>query len=237
MGDTGDGGTSLLWSATFEGGDLSEWMADGQGGVFVVGTTVSPSASADVAHRGRYAGKATMTPPGGGVDSLNYFFRNQPSPAEAYYSAWFYIPSSVTVRSWLSLHHFRCSRSGDGNNLYATWDLNLYPRLDGTLVAHLFDFVTARNLEQVAPIPVPLATWVHFEVLLRKAADATGAIAVWQDDVLILENRAVATAETDWVQWDAGGSSDDIAPLPAVVYIDDAAISLSRLGTADWSPR
>jgi hypothetical protein len=32
-------------------------------------------------------------------------------------------------------------------------------------------------------------------------------------------------------------SSDDVAPPTAVVYVDDAAISLSRLGTSDWTRR
>jgi hypothetical protein len=72
---------------------------------------------------------------------------------------------------------------------------------------------------------------VQFEVLLRKAADSTGQIAVWQNGLLILNEPAVATAPNDWIEWDVGGSSDDITPLPAPVYVDDAAISLVRLGT------
>ena len=183
-----------------------------------------------VAHRGQYAGIATVTP-SMGMPSINYLYRNQPSPREAYYSAWFYIPSSTTVRTWLSLIHFRCSQTGDGNNLMAIWDLNLYPRADGSLVAHFYNYVTQANLEQANPVPVPLDTWVHFEVLLLKASDATGHVAVWQDDTPILDATNVATAQTDWVQWDAGGSSTNVEPSPAFIYVDDAAISLNRLGT------
>jgi hypothetical protein len=146
------------------------------------------------------------------------------------YSAWFYIPTSYQVRSWLSLTHFRSSQSGDGNNLVAIWDVNLYSRPDGSLIAHLFDYTKAINVEQANPIPVPIGRWFQFEVLLRKAADATGHVAVWQDGVLILDDPNVPTAPTDWVQWDAGGSSGDIVPSPATIYIDDAAISLSRIG-------
>jgi hypothetical protein len=236
LGDIGDGAASLLWSATFEVGDLSEWSGDGHGGTFVDNTPVAPAATLTVAHHGRYAGMATVTPVPG-TASINYLFRDQPSEPAAYYSAWFYIPSSFTVKSWLSLIHFNGSGSGDGKNLSAIWDLNLYPRADGSLVAHLYDFVSQTNLEQTLPAPVPVATWVHFEVFFRKAADATGEVAVWQDGVSILDRRNVMTAATDWVQWAAGVSSDDVAPPTAVVYVDDAAISLSRLGTSDWTRR
>ena len=234
LGDIGDGAASILWAATFEVGDLSEWSGDGHGGAVVVQAPVAPSATLTVAHRGRYSGIATLAPVPGTL-SINYLFRDQPSVPAAYYSAWFYIASSFTVKSFLSLIHFNSSASGDGKNLSPTWDLNLYPRADGSLVAHLYDFVTQTNFEQAAPAPVPIATWVHFEVFLRKAADATGEVAAWQDGVSILDRRNVMTAATDWLQWDAGASSDDVTPPPAVVYVDDAAISLSRLGTSDWT--
>ena len=32
LGAIGDGGASMLWRGTFEGGDLSEWTSDGNGG-------------------------------------------------------------------------------------------------------------------------------------------------------------------------------------------------------------
>jgi len=229
------GGTGILWAATFEPGDLSEWLADGHGGMYMDKVDLGPSATVDLRHRGQYAGVASVSPTPG-VTSLSYLFREQPSPPVAYYSAWYYIPSWYLVRSWLSLSHFRCSRTGDGDNLFPIWDLNLYPRLDGSLVAHLYNYTTQLNTEQLSPIKVPTSTWIHFEIMLRKAPDATGQIAVYQDGVLILRNDGIITADTDWVQWDVGVSSDNVSPPTAVVYVDDAAISLSRLGTADWSP-
>jgi hypothetical protein len=229
LGAIGDGGASLLWTATFEPGDLSEWLGDGNGGTYVENVTAYPAATQAMAHRGQYAGISTITP-AAGMPSLNYMFREQPSPRQAYYSAWYYIPPSVAVAGWLSLSHFRCSRTNDGNNLFPIWDVNLIPRLDGSVIAHLYNYVTQLNVEQFVPIPVPTGTWVHFEVLLLKAPDMTGHIAVWQDGVLILDNPGVITAQTDWVQWDAGGASNNIAPSPALIYIDDAAISLTRVG-------
>ena len=56
-----------------------------------------------------------------------------------------------------------------------------------------------------------------------------GAKSVDQAD-LILDRPAMQTVATDWLQWDVGGASDNLLPSPSMVYLDDAAISLVRLG-------
>jgi Polysaccharide lyase len=229
LGVIGDSGENVLWSATFEPGDLSEWSGDGQGGSYLENGTIPAVAATDVAHKGRFAGKCAVTP-ALGLASVSYVFRRQPSRPEAYYSAWFYLSPALTVGSWLSLVHFNGSHTGDGRNVYPTWDVNLYPQPSGALVAHLYNFVTQTNVESASPLPVPTGRWVHFEVLMRKATQATGRVAVWQDDVLILEADAVVSTENDWMEWDAGAASNDVTPSPGVVYVDDAAISLRRLG-------
>jgi Polysaccharide lyase len=232
LGTIGDGGASLLWTATFEPGNLSEWIGDGQGGTFNenIAADLVPTATTVVAHTGRYSGSLTLSP-AAGMTSTNYLFRNAPSPAAAYYSAWFYIPSSVVVGTWLSLTHFRGSQTADGNNLSAAWDVNLYPRADGSLVAQLFDYANQANWRQTVPVPVPVDTWVQFEVYFVKATDASGQVQVWQDGTLILERVGVSTLANDWLQWDAGGACDALTSSPATVYVDDAAISTVRVGT------
>jgi hypothetical protein len=88
------------------------------------------------------------------------------------------------------------------------------------------------NAEEPIQVVVPLDTWVQFEVLLRKATDPTGRVAVWQDGVLVIDVQNVQTTMSDVIQWDAGGSSDSVIPSPATVFLDDAAISLVRVGTS-----
>lgn len=227
LGSIGDGSASLLWTATFERGDLSEWLADGQGGNFAENTTLAPAPTTIVAHSGRYAGLVTLSP-SASMTSTNYLFRDQPSPKAAYYSAWFYVPSTITVSVWLSLTHFRGSMTGDGDNLYALWDVNLYPRVDGSLAAQLYDYTNQKNYRQPVPVAFPVDAWVQLEVYLVKATDASGRIAVWQDGSLIFDDLG-ATVANDWTEWDAGGASDELAPSPAAVYLDDAAISTTRL--------
>jgi Polysaccharide lyase len=233
--DRPDGASTLLWKATFEPGDLSEWTSDGAGGSIFENIATAPAVTTTVAHGGRYSAKATVMP-AVGMASSNYLYRVAPSPTEAYYGAWYYIPSTVvSVRNYLSLIHIDASRTGDGQNAYARWDLNVYSSPvasgSGNLVAHLYDYALIANREQLVPITVPRDTWVHFEVLMVKSATTTGRMAVWQDDVLIIDDPGVVTTPNDWVQWRFGGASDMIDPSPSAVYVDDVTISTTRLGS------
>lgn len=235
LGEIGDGGSKVLWSATFESGDLSEWSSDGNGGFFMENVATGPSVVPAPAHGGRFAARVTTSPPLGMVSS-NYLFREAPSPPEAYYSAWFYVSPDFTVGYWLSLIHFRSSATGDGRNPYATWDMNMNTRpLDGALIPKLYNFVTQINYDQALPaVAFSVGRWVHMEVFLKKATDQTGRIALWMDDVLLREVNNISTGASSWVQWSIGVSSSDIDPVPGTVYVDDAAISLTRLGTAGF---
>lgn len=232
LGNIGDGAASLLWSASFEPGDLSEWLGDGQGGMLNenINPKLIPTATTSVAHGGRYAGLVTLSPTAG-MTSSNYLFRNAPSPTAGYYSAWFYIPSTVTVGTWLSLLHFRGSQTADGDSLSAIWDVNLYPLPFGGLAAQLFDYARQVNSRQPTPLPVPFDTWVQFEVYFVKATGPTGEVQVWQDGTLIFERDGIATVTNDWLQWDVGGACDALTTAPATVFVDDAAISTARVGT------
>jgi hypothetical protein len=219
--------SALLWSATFEPGDLTEWTFDGNGGISAQNVTSEPTATDEMAHGGRFSGKAEFSPRLG-MDSLSYFFRQKPSPPEAYYGAWFYLPADLSVGLWVSLVHFRGSETGDGRSLSGTWDVNVYRNLAGQVVAHVYNFATAIVTEQpFPPVPFPLGRWVHLEVLLRKATNSDGALRVWQDGRLIVQIDGVPTVTNDWTEWDVGGGADDTA---GAVYVDDATISLERVG-------
>jgi len=111
---TTDGGPTdavpgILWQATFEPGDLSEWLADGNGGIYMDSTATAPAATQAAAHRGAWAGIATFASVS--PISFSYLYREQPSPPEAYYGAWFFIPTSLRVGSWVSLLHFGYHRT------------------------------------------------------------------------------------------------------------------------------
>jgi hypothetical protein len=202
-------------------------MGDGKGGVYMDLPSAPPAVSSAIAHRGQHSGAATIAPMAG--TPYSYLFRDQPSPPEAYYGAWFYIPASLEVPSWLSLLHFGYRQTAGGTTS-PVWDFNVHPGTDGRLIARLYQSAPIENIEQTNPIPVPIGAWVHFEILFKKAADATGHITVWQDGVQILDVASVLTAPTDLIQWDCGAGSGEVTPSPGTVYFDDATISSARVG-------
>lgn len=230
LGSVGDGGSpGILWQATFEPGDLSEWLADGHGGVYTDGRAPDPVATQEQFHRGRYGGVAVFSP--GSVAAFSYFYREQPIPTQAYYGAWIFIPAPLQVRSFLSLLHFGYHPAADDPSTTALWDFDLQPDTAGALVPRLYQTGAASPVAAQPAVPVSPATWVHFELLYEKAADATGRIVAWQDGVQIMDVTNVVTAPTDWIQWDVGGGSlDVITPTPLSLYVDDVTISSTRVG-------
>ncbi len=229
LGSLGDGGgAGILWQATFEPGDLSEWLSDGHGGVYTDGRAPDPVATQEQFHRGRYGGLAVFSP--AAVTAFSYFYREQPIPAQAYYGAWFLIPASLEVRSFLSLLHFGYHQAADDPNTTAIWDFDLQPDTDGSLVPRLYQTGAASPVVPQPAVPVLPATWVHFELLYKKTASATGQIVAWQNGVQIMDVANVVTAPTDWIQWDVGGGSFDLAPTPVSIYVDDVTISSTRVG-------
>lgn len=233
LGSLGDGGAAgILWQATFEPGDLSEWVADGHGGIYTDGRAPDPVATQAQAHRGQYSGLVVFSP-ASATATFSYLYREQPSPAQAYYGAWFYIPASLQVRSFMSLLHFGYHQAADDPNTTAIWDFDLQPDANGALVPRLYQTGAASPVVPQPAVPVPPATWVHFELLFKKAADATGQIVAWQDGVQIMDVANVVTAPTGWIQWDVGGGAlDVITPTPVSIYVDDVTISSTRVGSA-----
>jgi len=231
-GRGGNGGaTTVLWKSTFETMDLSEWTSDAAGGYL----GDPPSVGTDVVHRGKAATKLTVAPKPGQI-SVMYLFREAPSPTEAYYSAWFYLPSTFTIpafTNYLSLFHFNASTTGDGKSLTPLWDLNFFPEAVG-LVPQLYSYTSgqiARQSNSQATWTAPRDTWFHVEMLFVKSSTATGHITVWFDDNLVIDLNKVVTVPNDWLQWNAGGGADVIQPSPTSIYMDDAAISTTRLGS------
>lgn len=233
LGDIGDGPASLLWKATFEPGNLSEWEGDGHGWAYSANNASALAVvTSTLAHGGSLSAVLGVAPPNSML-TVSYLWRNQPTPAAGYYSAWFYVPSTLvlTTGQYLSLVHFT-----DASQPTPLWDVNLYPVGDGTVAAQLYDYpsknsATGFDLQQFPVSRFPLDRWVQLEVFLSQTVDATGRVTVWQDGAQILDRPKVITVlHLDSLQWEVGGGTAGLASGSINVYVDDAAISLSRLG-------
>ncbi len=221
---------SLLWQADMETGDLSQWLA-GQGeAVFTTGTgwvTVTDQ----VAHCGRYALALGIQGAAGKLQAAR-IFRWQENPAEAYYSAWLLFPERYQTSLWWNVFQFKSKAESS----QPMWVLNVGNRSNGDLVFYLWDAIrqeTHHHQLTGERLSVPVGQWVHVEAFYRRAQDNSGRIAIWQDGVKIFDIDGVQTAIAENVHWSLDNYTDRITPDDPVIYADDAAISLERLGP-EW---
>jgi hypothetical protein len=85
-----------------------------------------------------------------------------------------------------------------------------------------------RSLDVADPI-VPVDEWFQIEAFYRQAGDSTGRLTLWLDGQQILDLPG-ATGPTAWTAWDVGSVGEDLTPATALLYVDDCAISNTRVG-------
>lgn len=229
-----DAQANVLWSGTMEAGNLSEWSVGGGGGIFNSGTGTAV-ASTDVAHGGRYSAKMTITNASGTSQAVRLFRWAEPrANSSAYYSAWFYFPQRYSGMSWWNVWQWKSKLPNGAND--PLWILNVGNRSDGQMSFYLYDWINRRSYNQSA-VAIPVGRWFHVEAYYRQATDNTGQITFWQDGVQILNVTGVATKRSgDETHWSINNYTDRISPSTATVYVDDAAISSSRMGPGGNTP-
>jgi hypothetical protein len=142
-------------------------------------------------------------------------------PVEAIYGAWFYIPSlSATTDNW-NLVHFQ---GGSPDAWHGLWDVSLTTASDGSLYLESYDFLNDTARGSAAPPPVPIGSWFHVEFHLRRAEDATGEVALYQDGALLFQVTGIVTDDTDVAQWYVGNLATALAPQDSTIYVDDVTV-------------
>jgi hypothetical protein len=278
-----DLGSDVVWSADFERGDLSE-LAEGSGlgGAYVADAGPSDAAfvvTSEQAHSGRFSVKFTSvaaSPPtsryptgGGGL------YKEAVFPAEAYYSAWYYIPQKYqTLADWAILKFMvppagalspsdAAPAAGDSSvpddsgaatdgsvDAGAGADDAAAPAgRNGELLTLALRYLPP-NLTLIlsdprlqyheAPLPdpvpiVPIGRWFQIECLYRNVSDAGGGgeIAVWLDGREIYDSLRPFGYNTA-VYFTPCSLVDDLSPSSAALYIDDVAVSYSRVSPRGW---
>jgi len=220
--------TGVLWFTDHADGDLSGWSRDDCGGAFLIGGGEA-SVTADVARSGGYAAALTIRDVAGDQGASLFRWCESRSHAELYYATWLYFPDTFQdVESWWNVFQFK-SRAPDGRN-DAFFVLNVGNDPDGDMHFYLFDWQERLAYEQtVATLPV--GSWVHLEVRYLSASDGDGSLTVWQDGVALFDLDGVNTRYPDGTtEWSVNNFAAGIAPDPATIYVDDAAISTERIG-------
>ena len=219
----------VLWTAGMETGDLSEWAAPGgrdhQGGEFNSGGG-DAWASQEQARTGGWSARLELDDGEGGTRMFRWG-ESERYP-EAYYSAWLYFPQRYEPDVWWNIFQFK-SKVGDRND--ALWVVNVGNRSNGDMHLYLWDALNERSFGQDR-IDIPVGEWFKITCFYRQALAPSGRITCWQDDTLLWDRDGVSTMYPNARQhWSVNNYTDGVAPAPAVIYVDDAAVSWQDPGS------
>lgn len=154
-------------------------------------------------------------------------FKEGRLPKEAYYGAWYYVPAIFRVAGNWNLLHFQ---GGDslGSQLSNLWDISLVSNPnDSGLRLNVADYVSSLPAPSVS-LDIPIGKWFHIEMYLKRAADETGEVQVFQDGVSIVHAARVVTDNTEIGQWYVGNLTNKSESEDSTVYVDDVTISAKR---------
>jgi hypothetical protein len=246
-----DVGSDVLWTARFENGDLGEWTSVSGGGAAAFPAPNVVDVSKDKVWRGTYAARLAIQTASDGSQANAGLSRTGFLPAEAYYSAWYYLPAAVKVSTFWVIFKFRMrSVADDASTVAELFDLNLANTSSGGMTLRLYDHRAGDIPLEVAEPTVPVGTWFQIEAYYRNpgssagntdgdgtdgsAADGgapndDGQLTFWLDDQKILDVTG-PMAPTSWVAWDVVSVAVNLTPSAAVLYVDDCAISRTRVG-------
>ena len=231
-----DLGSNVVWTAQFEGGSFAEWTGQPGGGANAVPSPPNTiQVSTTQAHHGRYAAQLTIDTTGGAQQNAGLNLRGG-LPQAGYYSAWYYIPHSVTVGTFWLIFKFRERTAVDDEHSdVELFDVGLVNTPAGELAVSLFDHRMTAPFPQPTPAPVvPVSAWFQIEAFYRNAPDASGRLTIWLFDETRgsrqIYDVSGPMAPNSWVEWDAVNVGENLTPAPTVLDIDDCAVSLSRVG-------
>lgn len=223
-----DVGSDLLWSAEHETGDLSEWTASGD--VRLPSDTSSIAVSDESSHRGARAVQLVNPADWDNQDEGPELLHGAGSLADAYYSAWFLLPKRYRIDPSLTLIRLR-SRD-PGGELYSGEELQLRSLADGSFVLQVFSNNSGFLLEPVAEAAPRVQAGRWFQLEARYEPRSAGRLQVWLDGVLAYDLSDRPGAAGTEVVLGVCNVAERATPAPLVLFVDDAAISLSRAGPA-----
>ncbi len=224
----------ILWSAGMETGDMSEWYVGSGGGEFNSGNSDS-KATTEQARTGQYSAKLTArTPPTAGVRLFRW---DEGTNADAlYYSNWFYFPQAYkTPAGWWNIIQWKSDRSSESGS-----DPFFILNVDGSdeeMTLYLFDWQKRITYPPKFYSPIPIGKWFQLEAYQTCTGGSSDQVKMWMDDVLLFDIQAVQTKYPGGTcGWSINNYSDHLSPSPTIIYVDDAAISTTRIGAGSGTP-
>ncbi len=226
----GDNADYYFWS-DHETGDTSDWTDRGPHGGFVVNAEATIDVELGPSRSGTHSLHVHGVNPSTGGWTTALVARNRPLPTEAYYSAWYFLPEALAPHKFWDVALFRSRAEATGDTPFRNeFAVQLGPTVKGELSVQLLggNDEVPQPIQQLA---VPVAIWFQLEVYQRIASDGSGRLTAWQDGVEIYDFVG-PTSATPYVEWMVGTVVDHLDTPAADLYIDDAAITRRRLGSA-----
>jgi hypothetical protein len=218
----------ILWWTDYETADFSDWTRDGRGSTWVAAGG-SVEVASDYARSGTHSMRSVVVSPGLGTQSSGMARRSDGLPAEAYYSAWFYVPAPITATDYWLFSKFRSRTvASDPNTFVDVWDIDIRVQ-EGAMHFALYHHDSGDEQALVTPL-VPVGRWFQLEAFMRPTPDASGRLSVWIDGTLLFDLVDTPTMPTTYVEWSVGAVAETVTPPRVTLYVDDAAISTRRLG-------
>ncbi len=226
-------GDDLIWTADHETGNIEQWIRDGEGDALTPRTPgadepSSIEASTEAAHRGRYSVKL-VNPTGWNQDydgpELYHVLGKQ---SDAYYSAWFLLPEDYRLEPQLTLMRLR-SRQPDGGDLLNGEELQLRSLSSGGYVLQVFSNHNNFLREPIADPPPLVAAKRWFQLEARFESRSSGRLRIWLDGALVYDLTGRPGAAGSEIVLSVCNVAQSAQPAPVVLFVDDAAVSQSRV--------
>ena len=222
-------GSDLLWSTDHESAELADWSLEERGGVFPgaeVGSAIE--ITSEQAQSGRYSVK--LTRPAVTTNSGPLLFREL-GAEPAYASAWYYLPSAPQTTSYWTIGQIRSQPANDPDASAHGINLNLKILPGGQVVLVIFDNDETQLQAPLADPPpfVALGSWFQLEALYENGGSAPGRITVWLDGKRVYEVATGPLLDTATSYFMPCNVSRNLGESPVAIYVDDAAISLTRV--------
>jgi hypothetical protein len=222
-------GSDLVWSADTESADLSQWEALTSDAVLLPNAESSIEVTSEQRHGGGHAVKL-VNPANWDNEELGPELLHDVGPVDdAYYSAWFLLPVDHQIEASLTFLELK-SRDAVTGELFNGEQLQLRSLPSGGYVLQVFHNNASFLLEPVAA-KAPLVTagsWFHVEARFQPTSG--GKLRVWLNGSLSYDLEGRPEPGGSDVVFDACNVAESARPTPLTLFVDDAAVSASRVG-------
>lgn len=212
------------WSTSFEDGFCGYSEARG----YCYTAPDAMYALTDVVTRtGRRAAAFSITTDPAKVGNQTRCIREGFLPADAYYGAWFYIPTRAKNNGTWNLIHFQ--GASDTTELHNLWDVSIHTDENGRMMPRLVRLLGRGPAAEHADVELRPGEWFSLQVRLKRDATEAGMIALYLNGALVAEYKDVITDDSMWGQWYIGNWADNLEPVESTIYIDDVSIQQSLI--------